>query len=112
MIAAPPRRFMKDSTDPLKAFLIPRSTLMVAVAYLAPARADKPRQLTHAAFASWANSAFHLSNPADVLPHWAADAAAGAARIAARHAPVATKPLTPRFMRCPFVIRCLAKNCQ
>ena len=63
---------MKDSTEPLNAFLTARSALMVAVAYFAPASAARPLLLTPAALASLAKSAFHSSNPAALLPHCAA----------------------------------------
>ena len=72
MIAAPPRRCMKASTEPLKAALMARSALIVAVAYLALASAARPRCLTPAALASCANWTFHSSNPAALLPHEAA----------------------------------------
>ena len=46
---------------------------MVPVAYFAPASAARPFFLTPAPFAVSANSAFHCSNPAALLPHadWA-----------------------------------------
>ena len=75
MIAAPPRRFMKASTSPLNAFFTARSTLMVAVAYVAPASAWSPLFLTPAALASWANSCFQASKPLASLPQLAAWAA-------------------------------------
>src|SRR5690606_37766567 len=92
MIVAPPRRFMKESTEPLNAFLIARSAFMVAEAYFAPASAARPFPLTPAAFASLAKSAFHASNPALVLPQLAA---ACAPAVAANTAAIAVMTIFP-----------------
>ncbi len=92
MIVDAPRRCMKDSTVPLNALWTARSTLMVPVAYFAPAGAARPLPLTPAAFASLAKSTFHSSNPAAVSPHEAACAAPVSRQSAAAPLPRSSFP--------------------